>query len=231
MTGLVHKGTLFTACGLLMAGAAMGKVPSAANSTVPCAIKVVGKNGNITSPNHTITIVVRDLNNRPKPGSLVTIDFTNCVDVKLSIGQNGSGAEVVDCPAKTVRAITDATGTVNMDVSGMADAFIVGSPATPSGACAKVFADGALLATVQVAVFDLDSGWPSGGGLTAGDLAQFLDDFFNCPGPPPGAYCARSDYDYVDGGCTSQNLGANDMAIWLKEFLSAASVANDAPCP
>lgn len=230
MTGLVRKATLFSACGLLLAGAAMAAVPSPANSTVPCAIKVVGQNGaGLTSPNHTITIVVRDLANNPVANSSVVIDFTGCNsanDPGPASVQNGTNGELVDCVTQTIRAITDVTGTVSIDAQAMASAAAAG--VTPGGACGQVFADGVLLANVQIAAFDLNGGLGSTG-LTAADLATFLNYFFACPIPP--TYCAIADYNFVDGACAAQELTASDLSIWQTEFFTNASLANDPICP
>ncbi|HSG80757.1 MAG TPA: hypothetical protein VLC48_00795 [Gemmatimonadota bacterium] len=230
MTGLVRKATLFSACGLLLAGAAMAAVPSPGNSSVPCGIKVVGQNGaGLTSPNHTITIQVKDLANNPVANSSVVIDLSGCngaADPGPASVQNGTNGELVDCVTKTIRAITDVTGTVSIDAQAMASVAAVG--ATPNGACGQIFADGVLLQTVQVAAFDLNGGLGALG-LTAADLSAWLNYFFACAVPP--TYCAIADYNFVDGLCATQELTAADLSIWLTEFFSNGSLGNDPICP
>ena len=76
MTGLVRKATLLTACGMLLAAAAMAGVPSAANSTTPGAVLLVGRN--VAGPDTTdgvFQVVVRDLANNPINASAVVVDF------------------------------------------------------------------------------------------------------------------------------------------------------------
>jgi len=230
MTGLVRKATLFSACGLLLAGSAMAAVPSPANSDVPCGIRVVGQNGGVTSANHTITIVVRDLANNPIANSSVVIDFTGCNsgdDAGPAAVQNGVNGEVVDCVTKTIRAFTDVTGTVNIDAQAMASASAPGvTPGTGPG-CAGVFADGVHLRDVHVSAFDLDGG-VGGLGVTIADLSVWLSYFFACPAPPN--YCQIADFDYTAAGCT-EDVGIADLSIWLGEFFAAASAQNDPICP
>jgi hypothetical protein len=228
MTGLVRKATLLTACGLLLAGAAMASVPSAANSTVPCAIVVVGDDGVVASSAQTVSITVRDLANNPIQNSSVVIDFTGCnaaADPGPSTIQKGVNGEIVDCVSKTVRAVTNVSGVVNMDVQGLASGTAAG--ATPNGACAQIFADGVLLATVQVAGYDLDGA----SGVTAGDLSQFLIYSLNpaCAGPSPN-YCAIVDIDYAAGSCAAQDVSAADLSAYLTYALGTF-VANGVICP
>jgi hypothetical protein len=231
MTGLVRKATLFSACGLLLAGAAMAAVPSPGNSDVPCGIRVVGKGGGVTSSNHTITIVVRDIANNPIANSSVVIDFVGCNngdDAGPASVQNGTNGELVDCVTKTIRGITDVTGTVNIDAQAMASASAIGvTPGTGPG-CAVVYADGVQLAQVHVSAFDLDGGIGGGEGVSIADLSVWLNYFFNCPSPP--TYCQVADYDFLQDSCT-ENVGIADLSVWLGEFFSGNSVGNDVICP
>lgn len=230
MTGLVRKATLFSACGLLVAGAAFAGLPSPGNSTFPCAVKVVGQSGGgVTSNNHSVSIVVRDGSNNPIPNSTVVIDFSGCnggADPGPASVQNGSNGESVDCVTSTIFAVTDLTGSVTIDAQAMASASAVG--VTPTGACGVIQADGVTLGNVQISAFDLNGG-QGALGLTAGDLAQWLNYFFNCAVPP--TYCAVADYNFVDGGCAFQELTAGDLAIWQTEFFSNESLSNDTLCP
>lgn len=228
MTGLVRKATLLTACGLLLAGAAMASVPSAANSSFPCAITVVGDDGSTADPGHTVSITVRDLANNPIQNSSVVIDFTGCngaADPGPSSIQKGVNGEIVDCVSKTVRAVTNVSGVVNMDVQGLASFAAAG--VTPNGACAQIFADGVLLTTVQVAAFDLDGA----SGTTASDLSAFLTYSLDpaCAGPSPN-YCAIVDLDFEAGACAMQEVTASDLSAFLSGSLGTF-VANGVICP
>lgn len=226
MTGLVRKATLLTACGLLSAGAAMASVPSAANSTIPSNINLVGRVAAAVSTNHPITVVVRDLANNPVPNSSVVIDFTGCQDVQASNAQADLGV-LVDCITHTVRGVTDVAGSVTMHVQGGAGAVGTGGEpgpvyagGTPSGACAVITADGVNLGSVFVGAFDLDKGNGSPAGVGASALSEWLQDFGACAVAP---FCARSDFN-GDGA-----VGAADLSLQLVEFGSSAD--NDPLCP
>lgn len=229
MTGLVRKATLFSACGLLVAGAAFAGLPSPANSTFPCAVKTVGQSGGVTSSNHSLTFVIRDGSNNPVPNSTVIIDFSGCngaADPGPASVQNGTNGEQVDCVTQTIFGVTDGTGNLTIDAQALASASAIG--VTPAGACGELFADGVSFGLIQISAFDLNGG---GGalGMSAADLAQFLTYFFGCPVPP--TYCAVADYNFVDGACAAQEITATDLSIFLTEFFSNASLSNDAICP
>ncbi|MEO7868724.1 MAG: hypothetical protein ABIU54_13875 [Candidatus Eisenbacteria bacterium] len=86
------------------------------------------------------TVVVRDLAGNPLIGSLVTIDFSACPLVTLCSLVQDPGY-VVNYSARTVRASTDATGSVTFQLRA-------------GGGCASqalVYADGVLLATIPAA--------------------------------------------------------------------------------
>lgn len=119
--------------------AAHGGVPSAANSTVPACL-VACPLGDIA-----YTIVVRDLAHNPLIGSAVTIDFSSCPSVAVCTVVK-EPAYTYDHALRTVRAVTDNTGTVTF-------------PLHAGGLCAtdvRVYADGVLLATTRMASPDQD---------------------------------------------------------------------------
>ena len=223
MTGLVRKATLMAACGLLVSAAAMASVPSPCNSTLPCGIPVVGQTASVADPLGQFTITVKDLANAPVANSSVVIDFSACCnDVHLSSTQWGAGV-TVDVPTKTVRAIGNASGVVTFRIMGGADAAAI----SPSGGCAKVYADGVLLsdgtcqpASVQVAVYDLNGDLGGGAGMGPADLSVWLADFFATPSP----YRARADYDF-NVLCT-KDIGPADLSKWLAVFFGNGSTGN-----
>lgn len=193
---------------LLLAGPAMAEpgVPSPPNSTLPCAIVVVPAPAATAA--HEFEVVHRDLANNPVPGAVVTIDFSACGgDVRVAL-QQGPGT-TVDCPSQSVSQITDAQGRAVFRVIGGGGGS---GSCSASGACARVYADGVLIANIQAAVLDLDGVT----GLSVADLSLLLHDFFNAPVPP--TYCARSDYNYVTGGCLSQEITAADLSVWLDAY-------------
>ena len=208
MTGLVRKAILLSVCGLLFAGAAMASVPSAAQSTIPAGIKLVGTTAGVADPLGQFTVTVRDLAGNVIANSAVVVDFTLAVpDIKFQQTQPFAGL-TTDGPTRTVRALSNA--------SGIATFRIVGRSTT--GAFAgfqkgKIQADGVLLGNVTVAAFDLDGS----NGVGANDLATWLGDF------GAAAAAGRSDYDF------SSSLGANDLATWLGDFGAGGSTVSSSP--
>src|SRR5258708_27359243 len=152
MTGLVRKATLLTACGVLFAAAAMANVPSAANSSVPACISIMGSAAGTPDAAGTFTITVRDLANNPLNGSSVVVDFSGHSDMIICDNQL-NGAVLVNCPAKTVRQFTNALGQVTFTVIGGSTG---GGLAVSVGSGGKVYADGVLLGSPGASVYDLD---------------------------------------------------------------------------
>jgi len=234
MTGLVRKATLFAACGLLMVGTAFASVPSPGNSTVPCGIVLVGHDGTSGAGNPKVdcvglfTVVVNDGNNVPIANSTVVIDFAQCCnDIVIAQVQNGNpacavGPLTVDCATKTVRALTDATGTVRFTIAGASKSSLPTPGDGQPAACARIFADGTLLGTAQVAAFDLNGGIAGGEGITASDKSVFQGDLFAYGlVPPHGPYRARSDFDFKV--LCVQDISAADQSVWDAEFFAHAA--------
>lgn len=199
MTGLIRKATLLSACGMLLATAAMAGIPSAANSTAPTNIRLVGYVG--TAPDSAagkFSVTVRDAGNNPINASNVVVDFSGCVDNKVSSNQLNANY-TLNCPAKTVAAYTNTSGIVAFTLlggsTGNTGPFSVAS-------CSKLFADGVLLSSPTVAIFNLDNA----GGVNAGDAAVLASDI--------GAhvYRARTDYDI------NLTVNAADLAVMATEI-------------
>jgi hypothetical protein len=231
MTGLVRKATLFSACGLLLAGAAMAAVPSPANSTIPANIKVVGTNAQpigslgVIGPNGTsvdpagaFTVIVRDLANQPIPNSSVVIDVSGASDIFLC--QDAFPGQIVDCVTNTVRGITDVTGSVTISVVGAANnTGPVGGIAAPGSGldAVTIFADGVSLGQVHVTSVLDQNGASGGNGHNAQDLAFFSGDLGSAA--LFGTYRARSDYNSdeansgLDLSVYSNLLGASALGI------------------
>jgi hypothetical protein len=173
MTGLVRKATLLTACGMLLAAAAMAGVPSPANSTTPGAVLLVGRNA--VGPDTTdgvFQVVVRDLANNPINASSVVVDFAGAADLKVCSDQYNTES-TVNCAAKTIRRFTDASGTVRFTLIGGSTGAGVSDRGT-----AKIFADGVLLSSTSsatgliAAAADLDGL----NGVTGADIGKILND-------------------------------------------------------
>ena len=206
MTGLVRKATLLSVCGLLVSGAAFAAVPSPANSTVPNVIHLVGANGagTVVDPVGNYTVVVKDLANNPVQNSSVVVDFSLCgiFDTNINTGQIHPGV-TVDCPTKTVRGLTDATGTFTFRVRGAAHNVSAGNAPGNNTPCGRVYADGVLMkATVGVggatnlgtngiivSTYNQNGANNPFDGFTAVDFSIFAGDFFSAN------YYTRSDYN------------------------------------
>ena len=214
MTGLVRKATLLSAAGmLLIASAAMAGVPSAANSTAPACISLVGSLAGVPdAAAGQFTVIVRDLANNPLSGASVVVDFSGCLDLAICSDQLDANA-LVNCGAKTTRKFTDALGNVTFTILGGSNG---GGNATTLLNGGKIFANGTLIKQPTVAAFDLDGA----GGVGANDLSAWLTDFGS------GNNYGRSDFD------CSGNIGANDLSLWLTEFGAGTSASSCAvACP
>ncbi|OGF03921.1 MAG: hypothetical protein A2W00_00430 [Candidatus Eisenbacteria bacterium RBG_16_71_46] len=229
---MVRKATLFAACGLLMVGSAFAGRPSPGNSTVPCGIVLVGHDGTTGAGNPKVDcvgkfcVVVMDDQSPPQPiaNSTVIIDFALCCnDIMIAQSQNGNPAcnvfpATVDCATKTVRALTDATGTVCFTIAGASKSSTV-TPGNLTGqspaACARIFADGTLLGTAQVACIDLDGGLGGGAeGITSADRSVLQVDYFlyGVIHTPSDPYRARSDLDFKV--LCVQDISGADLSLW-----------------
>ena len=154
--------------------------PSSFTSTAPAFLTVVGK-----GPTGAIdvagdfTIVLRDLANNPYHPGIVLIQFDPASDIELC-GVETDGCAVILSGEPTVEAaVTAADGHIRMRIAGC----LTSLSSTPT--TARIFACGAQLADVPVAVLDLTGC----DGLGVNDLSAWLGDFA-AGGPHP-----RSDYD------------------------------------
>lgn len=215
MTGLITKAALLSACGILVAASAMAGVPTAANSTSPAFIRLVGSTASVPdSAGGKFTITVRDVALNPVNGSNVVVDFSGCTPVDIRIASNQLNANyTTNCTAHTVGAYTDAAGQVAFTLLG--NSF--GTVSHTGLGCARIYADGVLLSSPSVATFDLDGA----GGVAIGDLSVWLGDL----GAAGGGYRARSDYD----GSASVAIG--DLSVWLGRLGSGKSTVTGAVCP
>src|SRR5215831_1003921 len=214
MTGLVRKATLLSAAGmLLIASAAMAGVPSAANSSAPECVTLVGSLAGVPdAAAGQFTVIVRDLANNPLNGASVVIDFSACGDIAICNDQLDANA-LVNCGAKTTRKFTDALGSVTFTVLGGSNGAGNASTLLHGG---KIFANGTLIKQPTVAAYDLDGS----SGVGANDLSAWLTDFGS------GNNYGRSDYD------CSGAIGANDLSFWLTVFGSGTMTESCASrCP
>lgn len=190
----------------------LAQVPTPANSITPRMIPVVGHDASgVPDPIGEVTVIFRDLANQPIAGALIQLDFSACTELRLCADSHDPSA-VTDCAQRTITKVSDANGAARFRVVG----YSVAPPGTPGAPynAARVYADGVLLASPSVAIYDLTGG----GGLTPADLSAWLDDFFGGFDP------ARSDYDD-----TGAPLGPSDLARWLTAFFASGSIQNCTP--
>ncbi len=180
MTGLVRRATLITAAGLLAATAAMAGVPSATTSSQPAGlvIKLVG-HGSPPDPAGNINFTIRDASNNPVPGSVVILNFAACTDARLCSSDVGTGM-TVNCGAKTVTGVTNATGQLTVVAAGTSS-----GGAAVFAKCVAVTADGVPLSNLNAATADYDGV----GGVSLLDVSACYGDVI------AGTNRTRSDYD------------------------------------
>ena len=188
-------------------------VPSAANSSVPAHVLLVGRAGDLADTTAgAFSVVVRDAANNPVAARVVELRLINCPDARLS-SQSYAPATTIRCDTHGVLQTTNLYGEVRMTAVGGGTPGI----ASATGPCAQVYAaPGILLGNVAVAYLDLDGD----GGTGSGDLSLWLADFAS------GEPRSRSDYD-GDG-----TLSAADLSIWLGIFAAGHSDESAATyCP
>lgn len=167
MTGLVRRATLFTAVGLVAAGAALAGVPSSGTSTIGNIIQLGGRtSAGVADVKCTKTITVRDAANNVVPNSSVVINFSTCYSNEIRIASPGATFnQTVNCGARTVSATTNASGVATFQVVGASNITTSGAVGAGEG-CAAVSADGIPLGNLSVATPDLNGA--SGGGTAPG---------------------------------------------------------------
>lgn len=126
----------FTLLGLAPSSSA--GVPSPTTSSAPACL-VLCPFGDLP-----VTVVVRDFASNPIANSTVLIDFSNCPTAFLCSSPSEPGL-IVDLPTRTVRAFTDATGSVTMH------AHVGGTGAAGS---VRMYADGVLMRSYGLATPD-----------------------------------------------------------------------------
>ncbi len=197
------------------AGGAEAGGPSVINTTAPALIQLVGATGGVPDvATGRFTVVARDVAANPIRGAYVIIDFTDCADVTICADQMDPEA-LTDCAYKNVRKFTNGLGEVTFTILGGSIGAGQASLLSLWGR-AKIFVNGALMATPSVATYDLDGS----GGVGAGDLSAWLTDFGS------GESRARSDFD------GSGSIGAEDLSAWLSVFGAGTSTEScPASCP
>jgi len=211
MTRLITKAALLSACGMLVAVAAMAGIPTAGNSTSPAFIRLVESNASVPdSIAGKFTVTVRDIANNTIANSFVTVDFSGCADLKIASNQLNANY-TTNCTNKTVSAYTNAAGIVAFTLIGNSYSTVT----HPGLSCAKIQADGVQLSTPTVAAYDLNGS----NGVDGPDLAVWMTDFAT------HVYRGRSDFD------ATGTVAGPDLAAWMTEFSSHRSATTATSCP
>lgn len=204
------------ALALALAGPAVvahAGIPSPATSTVPAHIVLVGQSvSGADSALGRFTVICRHLSGDPWAEGPVWVDCSGCPDCRVSSAPMTGQTRAASCPGSSGGITPQADGSVTFTLTGGS----TGHPGTAGPATARIIADGVLLGTVPIAIYDLDSA----GGVGASDLGLWLADFGS------GQYIGRDDYDF-DG-----TLGADDLSLWLSAFGAGGSALSGmAICP
>jgi hypothetical protein len=187
---------------------------------IPETIEVMGVNAaGQPDPAAGFEVVIRDLAQVPIEGAEVAVYFGTCPDLRVSEQSSGLvnptlGDQVLDCPTRTIRGITDANGRVRLSVLGAAVNAAGGSAAGAGEDCARFYVDGVLIGFATVHIYDQNgAASPAADGVEISDLARWLADFGS------GVYVGRSDYAPGSPGVVS----IDDLAHWLRRFGSGDS--------
>lgn len=221
MTGLVRKAAILAACGVLFGAAvAYAGVPSPGNSTIPARVNLVGGDAGSSTADGgplyaLVTVTVRDLAANPIANSSVVLDFSGMVS-DTRIGDTSSQlypGVVANCGTHGISSLTN--------VSGVATFVVMGGGKSPVGAAhaigaGKVYADGVLLGSLNVGLYDLNGQ----DGVTLADLSLWSADYFSSTNPD------RANYDQIGG------VDLLDLSVWGGAYFGGGSNVSSATyCP
>lgn len=174
----IRVAVLSAATCLLAGTGALAAVPNAFTSSIGKTLLLsgVGADPSVADPGCEKLITVRDAANHPIRGSLVIIEFANCMgagEVRIGNPQPFPGM-FLNCSAGIVSALTNEAGIAVFRIVGASNLVTGNEPGVGEG-CAKVTADGIPLGFLSVGTPDLNgaNGTPSGPGIDALDTALF----------------------------------------------------------
>jgi hypothetical protein len=224
MTRLITKAALLTACGMLVAVAAMAGIPSPGNSTSPNYIKLAGSVGAVPDTAACkFTVTVRDIANNTLANSYVTVDFVNVTtatgDIKIASNQLNPNYTVLCSPGvHTVSAYTNASGQVAFSLLG--NSFSIGTHT--NAAQGRIYADGVLISSPSIATFDMNGS----GGVSAADISPLVTDiaYYSALPGDPTHYRERAD---MNGSGT---VTAADISTLVGVMSRLKSTATGATC-
>ena len=204
------------ACALLLltlGAPAVANPPSPTFSVLPAAIDVVGWDGTVADPLGGFLVQVRDANNAPVPGAIVSVDFAAATGIGLSTEQHFPGVAFTNCTLAQVQATADLT-------NGIAEFRIMGGVGVPDGPCTvSIYAtepggSPVLLGTRPASAFDRNAI----NGIDADDVHLWLCDF------APGTNPCVSDYVHDD------MVVASDLSRLLSTVFARRSTQSGPIC-
>lgn len=198
MTGMVRKALTIAAGLAVVASVASAGIPDPRFSTVDATVVGDASGVAIGAAPAGFDVVVRDINSAPLAGVTVVLNFS-ATPMKVFSAQNAG--TTVNCAAKTISRVTNASGAVNF-------ASRVGKFVNTAGV--EVSAAGVVLANVRGRSTDIDG---TDGTTGLGDFAIFGNNFLNVPG------ALETDFDEAGG------TGLGDFAIFGAQFLNGAAGA------
>jgi hypothetical protein len=203
MTGLVRKASLLAVLGLMAASVALAGIPDPTQCTIPTYIDLVACNTSaVPDPYGLFTVTVNDAAGNPVEGCEVAVVFNT--DLKV---YNAIPGLTVDCTARKVVAVSDASGVATFTMRG-APMNATGNPVGSGANGATIYACEIALGQATVAVFD-ENGAVLTTGISGTDLSAWLADFGK-----QGiiGYKGRSDFDHNGA------ISGVDLSFWLQRF-------------
>jgi hypothetical protein len=216
MTGLVRKATLLAVLGLMVTAAVAGAgIPDPSQSIVPTYIDLVACKAGVADPYGAFTVTVNDAVGNPVQGCEVKIVFASDLKVYSTMTDL-----TVDCDARSVVAVSDASGIASFTITG-ASVNLTGNSVGSGVGGATIYACEIALGQATVTAFD-EGGAVGVLGLQAADLSAWLSDFGKVG---TIGYKGRSDFNH--GG----TINAADLSVWLVRFGSGNTAACGTLCP
>jgi hypothetical protein len=210
MTGLAYKAALCVLIGLLGPSTVMASGPKSWTSTIPHAITLVGTKDGVADPLGEFSVTIRDGSSNLVAGSTVVIDFDGCTpDIRVCATQPHEGLSV-GCvwPPGKITGITNQAGTATFRIVGAAQN--TGNGPGAGFDCAKIFADGVPMGSVNVGAPDQDGL----GGVNASDISLLVADIF------AGSLRGRSDLN------NSRSVNASDISSLLVCLFGGGSASS-----
>ena len=220
MTRVVRNAAIFCAVCSLVASAAVAQPDPAHSSVGNGTLAVAGSSSSGPSTIGNLTVTIHDFNDLPVNGSIVVIDFFNCLDINISCDQLFSTTGQTWVQPHRVQGTANSLGQFTFKVQGAGTIYTAtcgtANCAGSTGSCAVVLADGIPIGNLRVAALDIDrAGSPSNAVSVGTDVAKVKQEQLNV-GLGAVSY-ARDDYDF--NGVVS----VNDVSLEVQFALGGSS--------